>query len=431
MAGGINKLTAVAVQKAKEPGYYGDGGGLWLQLSKLGGKSWAFRFTLHGKRREMGLGAVHTVTLAEARQTALGLRKQVRDGIDPIEQRKADKDRAAALAAKAGKTFADCVKAVLESKSPEFRNSKTAKLWQSRLETYAYPTFETRIVGTITNDEVAAVLEPIWRKKYPTAKKLRAYLESVFDYAKAMKYREGDNPAAWKGALQPILGKPNHETEHCASLPYVGIGAFIAALRKREAFAARAVEFAILTAARSGEVRGATWGEIDLAARTWTIPAKRMKGGKLHCVPLCDAAVSLLKALPEPDGSKLVFPAPHGGEFTDAALPAVIKRMHDSEVEAGRAGYLDPKVNRVATLHGFRTSFKEWARSDLEAKRYRDEVSELALAHVNSDATRAAYARDKLLPQRMKMMAEWGKYCGTVPTKDAAKVIRFERANSQ
>jgi integrase len=408
---GINKLTAVGVQKAKGRGYYGDGGGLWLQLSRLGGKSWVFRFTIHGKRREMGLGPAHTVGLAEARQRAAQLRKQVHDGIDPIARQISDKSLAAATAAKTSKTFADCAKAVIASKAPGFRNPKTAKLWQTTLETYAYPLLGTRAVGSITNDDVATVLEPIWRTKYPTAKKLRIRMQAVFDYAKAMKYLQGDNPAEWKGTLEPILGKAKHETQHYPALPFMEIGTFMEELRKREAMAARAVEFAILTAARSSEVRGALWEEINLKARLWTIPASRMKGNKQHRVPLSEAAARLLQSLPRVTGASYVFPAPRGGRFSDMALTALLRRMDRDTI----------------TIHGFRSSFKDWARSFTA---YADEVSELALAHINSDATRAAYARDELLPLRSKIMAEWATFCGTVQSQHAGEVLQFKNYHS-
>ncbi len=420
MTGGINKLTAVAVQKTKEPGYYGDGGGLWLQLSKLGGKSWAFRFTIHGKRREMGLGPVHTVTLAEARDQATELRKQIRAGIDPIEQRKTDKGQAATLAAKSAKTFKECAAAYIDAQRAGWSNPKHAAQWQNTLATYAHPTLGQLPVAAVDTELVLKVLRQasgnaqkptLWEGKNETANRVRARIENILDWAKFKGYREGENPARWRGHLDKELPPPRKvkKVKHHAALPFAEMGAFMTDLRKREGIAARALEFAILTAARSSEVREATWDEINLAAKLWTVPAERIKARKLHRVPLSARAVTLLKALPRIQGCDFVFPGSQGRALSENTLGEVLARMGRDDI----------------TAHGTaRSSFKDWARS---CTTYSDEVSELALAHVNNDETRAAYARDELLPLRTNLMDDWTKYCNTKPKTTSGKVVPFKR----
>ena len=349
MAGGLNKLSAITVQKAKKPGYYGDGGGLWLQISKLGGKSWVFRFTMNGKAREMGLGPVHTITLAEARMKALECRKAVIEGRDPIEERKANHARAKLEAAKS-KTFEECANAYIEANRTCWKNPKHVQQWQNTLATYVFPKIGHLSVAAIDTGLVLSVLQQetgedkaqLWYAKTETASRLRGRIESILDWASFRGFREGENPARWKGHLEHELPARNkvQKVEHHAALPYVDVGAFMADLRQREGISARALEFAILTATRSGEVRGATWGEIDLKTKFWTIPAERMKAQKEHCVPLSDAAVKLLAALPRIVGNDYVFPATRGGMLSDMALTAVLRRMEHGDL----------------TQHGFRSN---------------------------------------------------------------------------
>jgi integrase len=404
MAGGINKLSAVAVQKAKEPGYYGDGGGLWMQISKLGGKSWVFRFTMHGKAREMGLGPVHTVTLAEARMKALECRKIVAEGRDPIAERKASETRAKLEAAKS-KTFEECANAYIEANRAGWKNEKHVQQWQNTLATYAFPKIGQLPVAAIDTGLILSVLQQetgedkalLWYAKTETASRLRGRLESILDWAAFRGYREGENPARWKGHLEHELPARSkvQKVEHHAALPYAELGAFMVELRKREGLSARALEFAILCASRSGEVRGATWAEIDLPGRIWTIPAERMKMKKEHRVPLSDEAAKLLEALPRIVGNDYVFPAPRGGQLSDMALTAVLRRME-------RGGL---------TQHGFRSTFRDWAG---ETTAYPREVCEHALAHKLADGVEAAYQRGDLLAKRARLMADWARYCGTV-----------------
>lgn len=427
MAGGLNKLSAVAVQKTKEPGYYGDGGGLWLQISKLGGKSWVFRFTMNGKPREMGLGPVHTVTLAEARSKALECRKAVAEGRDPIEERKASEARAKLEAAKS-KTFEECANAYIDANRAGWKNEKHVQQWQNTLATYAFPKIGQLSVAAIDTGLVLSVLQQetgkdkaqLWHAKTETASRLRGRIESILDWASFRGFREGENPARWKGHLEHELPARSkvQKVEHHAALPYVEVGAFMTDLRQREGISARALEFAILTAARSGEVRGAVWDEIDLKAKLWTIPAERMKAEKEHRVPLSDVAVKLLEALPRvkrevhvgkqtDDDLDYIFPAPRTGKLSDMALTAVLRRME-------REGL---------TQHGFRSTFREWAGEQTAHPR---EVIEHALAHRLKDKAEAAYQRGSLMPKRARLMADWAHYCGIVQT-DAANVVSLKQ----
>jgi len=321
-----------------------------------------------------------------------------------------EKREAKALATKQAarsKTFEQCARAFIEDKKSEWKNEKHTKQWLTTLETYAFPIIGSLSVASIDTDSVLQVLRqdiptkddaklPLWSAKNETASRLRGRIESILDWAKVSKYREGENPAAWQGNLKHALPAPSkvQKVEHHAALPFTEIGEFMVELRKREGMSARALEFAILTAARSGEVRGATWDEIDLNMKTWTISADRMKASKAHTVPLSDAALNLVKALPRIVGNPFLFPAPRGGIASDQVFKALFLRMNRTNI----------------TTHGFRSTFKDWARS-CKGTNYADEVSELALAHINNDQTRAAYARDQLLPQRASLMQEWATYC--------------------
>ncbi|EDW4374419.1 site-specific integrase, partial [Salmonella enterica subsp. diarizonae] len=290
-----------------------------------------------------------------------------------------------------------------EIKGRELKSKKHVAQWRSSLETYAYPVIGQKRVGEITKTDLLAILEPIWLTKNETASRVRGRIETVLDYAKAKEYLEGDNPAAWKGMLKPLLPMPSkvQNKKHHAALPYGELGAFMAELRTRTGVSARALEFSILTVARSGEIRGAEWSEIDLAAKTWTIPAERMKASKEHRVPLSDAAVALLRMLPRFKDNNLVFPAPRGGQLSDMSLTAVLKRMGRSDL----------------TQHGFRSTFREWAG---ETTSYQREVIEHALAHQLADKAEAAYQRGTLWPKRVALMDDWTDYCGYEPVDKAA-----------
>lgn len=409
------ELSALAVSKLKAEGRYAVGGADGLHLRIAGGsRAWVLRIAVgtrlndSGKpvvhRRDVGLGGYPEVSLAEAREKARELRKQVRDGIDPIEERKVTKVRAALEAAKS-KTFEECANAYIEANRTGWKNEKHVQQWQNTLATYAFPkmghlpvaAIDTGLVLSVLQQETGEGKAQLWHAKTETASRLRGRLESILDWAAFRGYREGENPARWKGHLQHELPARSkvQKVEHHAALPYAELGAFMVELRKREGLSARALEFAILTAARSGEVRGATWAEIDLPGRIWTVPAERMKAGKEHRVPLSDEAVKLLEALPRIVGNPCVFPAPRGGQLSDMALTAVLRRME-------RGGL---------TQHGFRSTFRDWAG---ETTAYPREVCEHALAHKLADGVEAAYQRGDLLAKRARLMADWARYCGTI-----------------
>lgn len=416
------ELSALEVKRLSEPGMYAVGGvpGLHLQVLPGGGKTWLLRVTIgataSGKQRrsEVGLGGYPAVTLQQARDKAREVREKIAQGIDPIAERKAA--RSALLASRAMDiTFEEAARQCIDAKAPEWKNAKHAQQWTNTLTTYAFPVLAKLRVRDIDTPHVLEVLQPIWKVKTETADRLRGRIEAVLDWATARKYRDGSNPARWKGNLEAMLPKPSKVAKNGnhPALPFTEAPAFVAHLRMMEGLGARAVEFAILTAARSGEVRGATWKEIDLEAGVWTIPADRMKMGKEHMVPLTAEAVTLLKALPRFDNTDLVFPASRGGELSDMTLTAVIRRMHESETKAGRKGYIDPKQAdsdgkpRVITVHGFRSTFRDWAG---ETTHHPREVIEHALAHQLKDKAEAAYARGSLFQKRRALMEDWAAY---------------------
>jgi integrase len=353
------------------------------------------------------LGSYPRVSLHAARARAAQYLEKTAQGLDPVAERRAALEELKSAQAKL-KTFAQCERETLKAKSPGYKNTVQSEAeWRTRMDLHVLPTIGDRIIGSLTVDDVAAVLEPLWRTKYPTAKKLLHDIAAVFRYAKAKKLYLGENPATSE-ALEPLLGKPSHKKRHFPSLPYGRVGEFLAELRSLETEAARALEFVILTASRSDEVRSAPWSEFDLEKALWKIPAARMKRARDHIVPLSDPAISLLLAQ---RGHAKAFPFANrrGEPLSDMALSALIKRMHLASLSRKESGFVDPNSMRIAVPHGFRSSFKDWARN---LTSYPDEVSELALAHVNSDATRAAYARDALLGPRKSLMKDWADFCG-------------------
>jgi integrase len=372
------------------------------------------RFNKDGKlkphRRDIGLGPYPEVSLAEARAKATELRLQIRNGIDPIRH-KQEQSEALILQQQREKTFRECAKIVIEKKSLELKNKKHIEQWASTIETYIYPVIGDRVIGSITKTDILAALEPIWLEIHETAKRIRGRLETVFDYAKAMEYFVGDNPAAWKGNLEPILGNLKQESRPHPSLPYMQVASFIHDLRQRIGISPKALEFAILTACRSGEVFGALWKEINFKNKIWIIPKERMKADKEHRVPLSQAAIGLLEQLyqethPQPDG--FIFPAPRGGTLSDMSLTTLIKRMHEKKLKADGIGYIDPKQNRVITTHGFRSTFRDWSADKTD---YPREVCEHVLAHKLPDEVEAAYLRGAYLEKRKGLMKDWANFC--------------------
>jgi integrase len=397
----LNKLNALAVTRAKARGYLSDGGGLYLQVGPTGNKSWVFRYRDGPKLREMGLGPTHTLSLADARIAAAICRKQRLDGIDPIEARKTSRAAARLQAAKAI-TFQQCAEAYIEGHRAGWSNAKHAAQWGSTLKTYAYPTFGSLAVASVDSGLVLKSLEPIWTTKAETASRLRQRIEAVLDWARVRGYREGENPARWKGHLDQTLPARGQvaKVEHHAALPYNEIAAFIRKLREQAGNSALALEFAILTAARSGEVMGAIWDEIDTHAKLWTIPAERMKAGKEHRVPLCKSALAVLDKLPKAKPGAFVFPGGKPGKPLSAmALLMTLRRMQRSDL----------------TAHGFRSTFRDWVAEQTD---FPHEVAEIALAHTVSNKVEAAYRRGDLFEKRRQLAETWGAYCSD-PTGSA------------
>jgi integrase len=390
------ELGPLAVGRIQTPGLHFVGGvdGLALQVTTSGARSWILRVMVAGKRRDMGLGGYPSVPLVDAKDAARLARAKIKDGTDPIEERRTRKS-ALATSRAAALTFKQCATAFIAAKESEWKNAKHAAQWRATLTAYAYPVIGKILVRDIALPHVLQILEPIWTTKTETATRLRGRIEKVLDFATSKGYRTGDNPARWRGHLDNLLAKPSKvaKVEHHAALPYAEMGAFMAELRQQAGIGARALEFAILTAARSGEVRGATWEEIDLAVAAWTIPGERMKADKEHRIPLSDNAVQLLRALPRMAGSPFLFPNTKGAALSDMTLTAVLRRM-----------------NRPVTAHGFRSTFRDWAG---ETTAYPREVIEHALAHQLKDKAEAAYARGTLFDKRRRLMTDWSKFCNT------------------
>lgn len=390
-----NALTHISVKNAK-PGRHADGGGLHLLVKPSGARSWVYRFMLNGKSRDVGLGAAGQggLSLADARDKAEKLRVKVKSGIDPLEERAQEgaEARAAAQAAKvAGTTFKDAAVAYLAANEDNWRNPKHRQQWRSTLATYVYPEIGDLPVAEVQTAHVLSILEPIWHEKPETASRIRGRIETVLDSAKARGYREGENPARWRGHIALILPPRSRLTRgHHSALPYSKIPGFVAELREREAVAALALEFLILTAGRTGEVIGATWEEVDLDSAVWTIPPARMKAGKEHRVPLSGRAVAILRST-KALGSDHLFPGAKGGKLSGMAMSMLLRRM---------------KVD--ATVHGFRSGFRDWAA---ECTGYAHEVCEMALAHVIANKAEAAYRRGDLFEKRRRLMEEWADYC--------------------
>ncbi|MFM0321175.1 tyrosine-type recombinase/integrase [Caballeronia glebae] len=396
MARPIKKLSAVKVRQEKMPGYYSDGGGLYLQVSPSGSKSWIFRYARNKKSHEVGLGAYMNVSLDVARERAEGMRRALGNGDDPLAMRHTERAKAAVKM-----TFAECAKAYIDAHRHGWKNIKHGEQWANTLATYAEPVIGKKNVALVDTHDVVHVLEPIWTTKNETASRLRGRIEKVLAWATTRGLREGDNPARWKGHLDTLLAKPSavQKGEHHAALPYPEIGKFMLALRAMDGVAARALEFAILSASRTNEIIGAHWNEIDTSAKLWTIPAERMKMKKEHRVPLCVRAVAILKEMEAIRHGDFVFPGmkEHSG-LSNMSLLAVLKRMDRADL----------------TVHGFRSTFRDWAA---ECTNFPRELAEKALAHAVRSEVEAAYQRGDLLAKRAKMMDAWAVYAGRTVTE--------------
>lgn len=417
-------LTAAAVKAAK-PGRYGDGNGLYLLVRSAQARFWVFRYTLRGqKMREMGLGRAGysdgEVPLTDARELAGQLIKQVRAGVDPLAQRDDDTKSKAAEAQKAAVraiTLKQVAEKFMDVHEAGLRNAKHKMQWRNTMTTYVYPIMGDIPVAEVDTGQVLAVLEPIWRVKPETATRVRGRIESVLDYARALGWRTAENPARWKGHLSntlPARGKVA-PVEHHAALPWQEIGTFLVALRGQAGVAALALEFTILTAARSGETMGARWSEIDLASKIWTVPGSRMKAGKAHQVPLSDAALNALATAKTvrrtSSEEEYVFPgATSGRPLSAMAMTMVLRRMKRRDV----------------TPHGFRSCFSDWAA---ERTNYPRHVVEMALAHTIENKVEAAYRRGDLYQKRIQLMRAWATYCAKPPGD--GKVIPLSRRAGQ
>src|SRR5262245_1604917 len=400
----LNRLTARKVATAIKPGLIADGGGLWLRVGRSGSKSWAFRYKLNGKAREMGLGGLAKVGLADARKKAAPLRLLLADKVDPLEHRKPEKS-ANTIAAAQSMTFDECAASYIKAHEVGWRHSKHRLQWSSSLARYVSPAFGAVSVSSINVGTVMAVLEPLWTKTPETASRVRGRIERILDWARVHGFREGENPARWRGHLDHLLPAPTkvRKVKHYRALPYTDIAAFVAELRSRGGVGASALEFLILCAARSSEVAGVRWTEIDRGARMWVVPPERMKGGREHRVPLSSAAMAVVDRM-KAAGGEFVFSNEPGRGLGKGALAKQIK-------------------GRNCTVHGFRAAFKTWAS---ERTNFPRELVEAALAHVLDDKTEEAYLRGDMLEKRRRLMTAWAEFCAKPAS--AATVIPLRTA---
>lgn len=400
----MSKLTVTKIRGITEPGKYGDGRNLWLIVGPTGRKRWEFRYTRAGQRRYMGLGSIEFMTLDEARDRALQLRKMLHEGRDPLSEREVEQAEQAAEQRQRQKaaevfTFKDAAERAIASYEKGWTNDKAARQWGSSLERYAYPFIGDTDVREITPKDVFDLLEPIWQSKHATATRVRGRIERVLDFARALELREGDNPADMKGPLGQLLPQIAKPEKHHDAMPVHDVAEFMAELRQREGIASSALEFTILTAARTSEVTEARWSEIDFDNAIWTVPAERMKTRRTnsndHRVPLSEDAMAVLKSLPRDHKNDYVFISTMraGEPLSNMAMTGVLKRM---------------KRKKGVTVHGFRSTFRDWAA---ERTSYANEVVEMALAHVIGNRVEAAYRRGDLLEKRRALMADWAAFC--------------------
>jgi integrase len=409
-----NRLSPITVKRAK-PGMHCDGGGLYLQVTtgadRAVHRSWLYRFALNGRERHMGLGSLNNVSLAEARAKAADARKLTADAIDPIERRGSLR-AAAALAVAKAMTFDECAAAYIASHRARWRAIKSYRQWRSTLSTYAGPVLGKLPVQAIDTALIMRVIEPLWTRVPETAGRVRGRIEAVLDWATACGYRQGENPARWRGHLDKLLPAQSsiRKVKHHPALPYSEINAFMTLLRGRDAVSARALEFAILTAARTGEVLGAKWDEIDLTGKMWTVPAERMKMQLPHRVPLSKPAVAVLEGMAKRREGAHVFPGDRRAVLSDMALLMLLRRMERDDI----------------TAHGFRSTFRDWAA---ERTNFPNEVCEAALAHVIENKSEAAYRRGDLFEKRRLLMEQWGAFCDQ-PTAGNGTTVVTMRASA-
>jgi len=406
----LNRLSALKVARAKQPGMYADGGGLYLRVAEGGSKQWVFRYAVGTRDRDMGLGPVHTLTLPEAREKAREARLLRLEGIDPIEAKGA---RMAALKAADARamTFKQCAEGFIRDNEASWTSARHRQEWVGSLVRLVYPTLGSLPVAAIDTPLVLKVLKPIWEKTPETASRVRGRIENVLGWATVHHYRAGDNPARWGGLLEHALPARSKiaKVEHHAALPYAEIGAFVAELRQDSGVAAACLQFITLTAARLDEARSATWDEIDLPNRIWIVPARRMKADKEHRVPLSAGAVVILKQMQEIRQSDYVFPGRlEGRPIGDNTIWRLAKEAAGSDI----------------TIHGLRSSFRDWAA---ERTSFPREVAEMALAHAIPNAVEAAYRRGDLFEKRRRLMDAWAEFCAKPSHRGEVVVIRGGR----
>ncbi|MBI1272478.1 MAG: tyrosine-type recombinase/integrase [Alphaproteobacteria bacterium] len=427
MALQLNRLSALKVKTETREGWYHDGGGLYLQVAASGAKSWIFCYMLYGRCREMGLGSLNAVSLADARNKVANCRKLLDQKIDPIDTRKAERT-AARLASTAGMTFRECAESCIKAREGGWRDAKQAQQWRNTLDAYVYPKIGKLPVQSIDVGLVLKVLEPIWAEKPETANRIRGRIENILDWASAREYRTGENPARWRGRLENLL--PPHrklkKVVHHAALPFTKVGDFMARLDGQSGMDARALEFTILTATRTNECLGAKWEEIDLVNKVWAVPANRMKASKEHRVPLSDRAIEVLRkaevlASKRKDPSLPLDQQRTGWVFagqkkdrplSNMAMLVLLRRMKATDI----------------TVHGFRSTFRDWTA---ERTAYSREVAEAALAHTVGNKVEAAYRRGDLFGKRRHLMDEWAEYCGKSSVDEAAKIVSIAEARQE
>lgn len=386
----IHKLNAQKVRTSKA-GKYEDGSGLRLVVSDALSRRWVLRYTIHGKRREMGLGGYPMVTLAQARDESLEYRRLAKNGIDPIHNRRQERQRIP--------TFTSCAAALIRSKRKSWKSRKHGRQWVSTLKTYARPDIGSKPVDQITVDDVLIILAPIWQTKTETASRVRSRIENVLDYATAKKYRTGPNPALWRGHLDKLLPSPKSiaKVVHHPALPYADLPSFYQSIAGNTSLSGTALRFAILTAARTGEVIAAQWSEIDMVAKTWTVPSERMKAKREHRVPLSDETMRLLRKLPRLNDNPYLFASVNDKPLSAMAMLQFMRKR----------GYGLEGKNGNAVPHGFRSTFRDWAS---EVSGFPREAAEMALAHTIENKVEAAYRRGDLFEKRIQLMQFWSSF---------------------
>jgi integrase len=409
------KLTDLSVRRSKPGKLLGDGGNLWLQVTGDPGqpaRSWLFRYARSGRERYMGLGSYPDVVLAQARELAQDARKLLREGKDPIEEKRAREARTKLTEAR-GMTFRECAETYIDAHRAGWKSAKHAAQWCSTLQTYAYPVIGDLPVDRIGVEHLLEILKPIWNTRTETASRLRGRIEKILDWATFKKQRTGENPARWKGHLSNDF-QPRRKVaraKHHPALPYRELPAFMHELKTEEGVSARALEFTVLTIARTSETTGARWPEMDLVSKIWTRPPSRMKGDREHRVPLSDRAIAILKDMAAIRESEFVFPSPlkRGQRLSNMAMLTTIRRMNGDDPQ-----WVDPTYDpsRPIVPHGFRSSFRDWAS---EQTNFANEVCEMALAHAIKDETEAAYRRGDLLEKRRALMNAWAGFCARAP----------------